>query len=168
MPVSKKPRAKRKLHAGHKDTVSKLFDGDAPMTGDERIGVLTSVHAAAAALSRGDGEKGAWDTLVYCMNIAVILCETAGNKEVGLLPVYGAMNALITMRERHDKTGRIMFGVDELPALNAGIGIWESLVDSVSRRQYVRASEEVLVRLKRGRSVKVRESGQTERFALAA
>jgi hypothetical protein len=166
VPVSKKPRKPRKLPAGRKDTISKLFDGDAPITGDERVGVLTSVHAAASALSRGDGDKGEWDRLVYAMNIAVILCETAGNKEVGLQPVYDAMNALIAMRERHQETGRLVFGVNELPALNAGIEVWEALVDTVSRRQYVRASEEVLTRLSHGRSIKVQAGGKTARFAL--
>jgi hypothetical protein len=149
-----------------KDVISTLFNGDLPLQGDERTNVLTSVHAAALSLARGDGQKDAWDKLVYAMNISIILCETAGNKEVGLQALYGAQNALIDCAERYNTTGRLVFGPGGLPALNGGIHVFEALVDTVTRRQYVRASDEVLRRLNAGKAVQIRRGRVTERFEL--
>jgi hypothetical protein len=149
-----------------KNHITTLFGGDLPLQGDERTKVLTSVHAAALSLAQGDGQKDAWDKLVYAMNISVILCETAGNKEVGLQALYDAQNALIDAAERYNATGRLVFGPGGLPALNGGIHIFEAIVDTVTRRQYVRASDEVLRRLEAGKAVQIRRGKVTERFEL--
>lgn len=149
-----------------KDVVTTLFNGDLPLQGDERTKVLTSVHAAALSLAQGDGFKDAWDKLVYAMNISVILCETAGNKEVGLQALYDAQNALIDAAERYNETGRLVFGPGGLPALNGGIHVFEQIVDTVTRRQYVRASDEVIRRLNAGKAVQIKRGRTTERFEL--
>ena len=153
-------------HVDRKDVISTLFNGDQPLQGAERTNVLTSVHAAALSLSRGDGMKSAWDSLVFAMNISIILCETAGNKEVGLQALYDAQNALIDAAERYNASGRLVFGPGGLPALNGGLHVFEQLVDTVTRRQYVRASDEVLRRLEAGKAVQIRRGKTTERFEL--
>jgi hypothetical protein len=149
-----------------KDVITTLFNGDLPLQGDERTKVLTTVHAAALSLARGDGEKSSWDALVSAMNIGLILCETAGNKEIGLQALYDAQNALIDAAERYNATGRLVFGPGGLPALNGGIHVFEQIVDTVTRRQYVRASDEVLRRLNAGKAVQIRRGRTTERFEL--
>lgn len=143
-----------------------LFNGDAPLAGDERIKVLTSVHAAALSLVNGSGEKSAWDQIVCAMNIALILCETSGNREIGLNAIYDAQNALIEMAERFHHTGRLVFGIGGLPAVNGGIHVFDQLVDTVSRRQYVRASDECMRRLDAGKAVQIKRGKVTERFEL--
>jgi hypothetical protein len=149
-----------------KDVITTLFNGDLPLQGDERTNVLTSVHAAALSLSRGDGQKDAWDRAVFAMNISIILCETAGNKEIGLQVLYDAQNALIDAAERYNATGRLVFGPGGLPALNGGLHVFEQLVDTVTRRQYVRASDEVIRRLNAGKAVQIKRGRITERFEL--
>ncbi len=149
-----------------KDVITTLFNGDQPLQGDERTKVLTSVHAAALSLARGDGQKDAWDKLVFAMNISIILCEAAGNKEIGLQVLYDAQNALIDAAERYNATGRLVFGPGGLPALNGGLHVFEQLVDTVTRRQYVRASDEVIRRLNAGKAVQIKRGRVTERFEL--
>jgi hypothetical protein len=165
MPGNKKPRKARKV-ISTKDVVSMLLDGDEPLKGEERIAVLTSVHAAARSLARGDGLKGAWDSIVSALNISLVLCEGAGNKEIGLEAVYDAQNAMIAIAERFHRTDRLVFSGDELVAMNGGIHVFEELVETVSKRQYVRASEEMLKRIEKRQVVKIQRGQKAERFEL--
>jgi hypothetical protein len=165
MPTPKKPRKSRKLVA-RKDVVSTLFNADEPMQGVEKLEVLTSVHMAALALSRGTGTKNEWDTLVVTGNIAIVLCESAGNRNIGLEPLYAMQNSMIAVCERFQEIGRFVLSGDELRSMNAGIALFEQLVDTVSRRQYVRACAEYTRRLNAGKAVQIRRGQATERFAL--
>lgn len=165
MAGNKKPRGKRKLFE-KKDCVSTLFNADQPMQGAERIEVLTSVHMAALNLSRGEATKNEWDTIVVTMNIAIVLCESAGNREIGLQPIYDAQNAMIAVCERFQERGKFVLTGAELRAMNSGIALFEQLVDTVSRRQYVRACAEYTRRLNAGKAVRIKRGVATERFAL--
>jgi hypothetical protein len=143
-----------------------LQNADEPMHGEERLEVLTSVHMAALALSRGTATKAEWDTLVIGMNIAIVLCESAGNGEIGLAALYDAQNAMIEVAERFHMRGSFVLTGDELRALNGGIHVFEALVDTVSRRQYTRACAEYTKRLNAGKAVQIRKGQTTERFEL--
>jgi hypothetical protein len=50
--------------------------------------------------------------------------------------------------------------------MNGGIHVFEALVATVSRRQYVRACAEYTRRLDAGKAVQIRKGKPTERFAL--
>jgi hypothetical protein len=165
MPSNKKPRKPRKV-IEPKNHVMYLYDADAPMKGEERLEVLTSIHAAALALSRGEGTKDQWDTIVVGMNVAIVLCETAGNREIGLRALYDTQNAMIDVCERFQARGKFILTGAELAAMNGGIHVFEALVATVSRRQYVRACAEYTKRLNAGKAVQIRAGKPTERFAL--
>jgi hypothetical protein len=165
MPSNKKPRKPRKV-IEPKNHVMFLYDADAPMKGEERLEVLTSVHMAALALSRGEGTKNEWDVIVIAMNIAIVLCETAGNREIGLKALYDTQNAMIDVCERFQARGNFVLTGEELTAMNGGIHVFEQLVATVSRRQYTRACAEYTRRLNAGKAVQIRKGKQTERFAL--
>lgn len=159
---SRKPRKLREV----KNHVMHLYDADSPMQGEERIEVLTSVHMAALAFSRGTATKDEWDTIVIAMNVAIVLCETAGNREIGLQALYDTQNAMIDVCERFQVRGRFVLTGEELRALNGGIHVFEALVDTVSRRQYTRACAEYTKRLSAGKAVQIRKGKATERFEL--
>jgi hypothetical protein len=165
MPSSKKPRKPRKLREV-KNHIMYLKNADEPMQGEERIEVLTSVHMAALSFSRGTATKGEWDTIVIGMNIAIVLCESAGNGEIGLRALYDAQNAMIEVAERFHVRGSFVLTGDELRAMNGGIHVFEALVDTVSRRQYTRACAEYTKRLNAGKAVQIRKGKATERFEL--
>jgi hypothetical protein len=166
MPGNKKPNRKPRKLIEPKNHVMYLYDADAPMQGEERIEVLTSAHMAALALSRGEGTKNEWDVIVIAMNIAIVLCETAGNREIGLKALYDTQNAMIDVCERFQARGNFVLTGEELKAMNGGIHVFEQLVATVSRRQYVRACAEYTRRLDAGKAVQIRNGRATERFAL--
>lgn len=166
MAGNKKPKRKLRKLREVKNHIMYLQNADEPMHGEERLEVLTSVHMAALALSRGTATKAEWDTLVIGMNIAIVLCESAGNGEIGLRALYDAQNAMIDVAERfHVRSSFVLTG-DELRALNGGIHVFEALVDTVSRRQYTRACAEYTKRLNAGKAVQIRKGQTTERFEL--
>jgi hypothetical protein len=165
MPSSKKPRKPRKLREV-KNHIMYLQNADEPMQGEERLEVLTSVHMAALSFSRGTATKAEWDTIVIGMNIAIVLSESAGNREIGLRALYDAQNAMIEVAERFHVRDSFVLTGDELRAMNGGIHVFEQLVDTVSRRQYTRACAEYTKRLSAGKAVQIRKGKATERFEL--
>jgi hypothetical protein len=162
---TKKPRKPRKLREV-KNHIMYLQNADEPMQGEERLEVLTSVHMAALSFSRGTATKAEWDTIVIGMNIAIVLSESAGNREIGLRALYDAQNAMIEVAERFHVRDSFVLTGDELRAMNGGIHVFEALVDTVSRRQYTRACAEYTKRLSAGKAVQIRKGKATERFEL--
>jgi hypothetical protein len=167
MPANKKPRKPHK-RIEPKNHVEFLLDADAPMKGEERLEVLTSVHIAAIDLCSGTATKDRWDEIVVAMNIAAMLCETAGNKERALQAVYDTLNTMIDVAERYQASQAYTLTPGDLSAINGGIHVFEQLVDTVSRRQYTRACAEYTKRLAAGKAVQIRAGLPTRRFALTS
>jgi hypothetical protein len=147
-----------------KNVISSLFNANEPMPERERIEVLTQIHSAAIALSRGYGTSAHWDELVIGFNIAVNVCAMATNAHIGLSAVNGARNALINVRERAHEVGRYGFTGDELIAVNGGIHVYEQIVSTVSRRQYVAACAKYTRELNTGQAMKIKQGQKTKRF----
>jgi RES domain-containing protein len=103
---------------------------------------------------------------VNALNIALVLAEDAGNNEIGLEVIYAAQNAMIAVAERYHRTQRLVFAGDELRDLNAGIALFENMVETVTKRQYTRAAAETVNRKNRGDVVRIKKDGQTKRFEL--
>jgi hypothetical protein len=168
MAGNKKPRKAHVPKSKRKDIISFLFDGNVPLDASTRTSILTAVHAAAVSLSRGTNDKSAWHTVTNALNIAQILCEDAGNNEIGLSIVYAAQNAMIDAAENFHKHERLAFGVGGLPAANAGIELFEQLLETVTKLQYTRAAGESVRRLEAKQVVMVRRGKETKRFELEA
>lgn len=168
MPSNRKPRKKYVPRVGTKDTITTLFDGDKPIQGELRDKVLLTVHIAAQNLAKGESVQDDWGALVTAMNISLILCERANNKHIGLNAVYDACNALINVQERFFEKGRRVATGDELTAINGGIHVFEEMVDTVSKRQYVWASDQIEKRMKEGMSMGVHPGKKTARYELRA
>lgn len=151
-------------HIDRKDFISALFNANDPMPERERIEMLTPVHAAALALSRGIGEAAHWDELIVTFNIAVNVCAMATNAHIGLNAVNEARNALIGVRERAHELGRFVFTGEELGAVNGGIHVFEQIVATVSRRQYVQACAKYTRDLNAGKARKIKQGQQNKRF----
>lgn len=174
MPVSKRRKDGKKYvpklnpFSKGQDTITTLFDGDKPLQGELRDKVLLTVHIAAQNLARGESEQDDWGAVVTAMNICLILLERAKNKHIGLQAVYDACNALIEVQERFFAIGRRVLRGEELTAINGGIHVFEEIVDAVSKRQYVWASDQIEQRMKKGQSVGVRPDTKIERYELRA
>lgn len=171
--ATKKKRSKAyKPRERRNDILPLLFESDQPLPDHQRASILIALHGAIASMAKGTGTHDDWHTIVNALNTAQLICEGAGYKEVGLEVVYAAQNAMIGVAERckHPGSpahGRLVFGVGELPALNEGVALYETMIETVTKRQYTRAIQEALRRLQAGSVVKVQREG-TPRFALAA
>lgn len=169
MPTSKAKRGKAyKRRPVQTDAVMFLMNGDEPLDQGLRTTILTTVHASAAGLAHGSCDKESWNVLVNALNIALVLAEDAGNNEIGLEVIYAAQNAMIAVAERYHRTQRLVFAGDELRDLNAGIALFENMVETVTKRQYTRAAAETVNRKNRGDVVRIKKDGQTKRFELRA
>src|SRR5262249_18779932 len=115
--------------------------------------------------ARGESEHDDWGALATAMNVCLILCEGANNKHIGLRAVYDAANALMTIQERFYEKGRRVAKGDELTAINGGIHVFEELVETVSKRKYVWASDQIEKRMRQGQSVGVAPGKKTARYA---
>lgn len=166
MAGNKKPRKRYVPKVGTKDTISTLFEGDEPLKGELKEKVLLTVHLCALAMSKGEATQEDWGGLVSACNLGLILCERAGNKEMGLKAIYDASNALISVQERFFAIGRRVATGEELTAINGGIHVFEEMVETVSKRQYVWASDQIEKRMKEGRSVGVAPGQKTARYEL--
>ncbi|CAG2132370.1 hypothetical protein [Cupriavidus numazuensis] len=170
--TTKKRDKAYKPREARRDVLALIFEGDQPLPDHQRATILMSLHGSVRSMARGTGCAQDWHTIVNALNTSQMLCENAGNKEIGLEVVYAAQNAMINVAEacknpnspRHGKLG---FGPGDLPALNEGIAFYETLLEGVTKRQYTRAIQEAVRRLEMGAVVKVQKEG-TKRFALAA
>jgi hypothetical protein len=166
MGQSKKPRKKYRPKAGRKDTVTTLFDGDEPLKGELKEKVLMTTHLCATRLAQGNGTQQDWGAIVTAMNLSMVLCERAKNQNVGLAAVYDANNALISVQERFFEIGRRVFKGDELVAMNGGLHVFDQLVETVSKRQYVWASDQVEQRMYDGFSIAIGPGQKKTRYEL--
>lgn len=99
MGTTKKPRKRYMPKSKRTDIISFISNGSEPLDANTRTSILTAVHAAAFSLSRGTNEKDAWHTVTNALNIAQILCEDAGNREIGINVIFAAQNAMIECAE---------------------------------------------------------------------
>lgn len=166
MAGNKKPRKRYVPKVGTKDTVTTLFEGDEPLKGELKEKVLMTVHLCALSMSKGEATQEDWGALADTMNISLILCERAGNKEIGLRAIYDACNALISVQERFFEVGSRECTDEELEAVNGGIHVFEAIVETVTKRQYVWASDQIERRMKEGKSLGVCPGVKTKRYEL--
>lgn len=170
MSRNKKPRKPYVARSKRKDIISFIFNGNEPLEVSMRTPILTAVHAAAFSLSRGTNDKSAWHTVTNALNIAQILCEEAGNREIGLEVIYAAQNAMIEAAENFNERGHLAFGrngENGLCAMNTGIELFERLLETVTKLQYTRAAGESVRRSESKQVVMVRRGKVTKRFQLA-
>ena len=156
----------RKPRLVKNNIVSNLFNADDPMPEHDRVAVLTELHSAVFALSRGFGEAHHWDTVIIGMNIAVNVCAMATNAHLGLNAVNEARNALISVRERAHEIGRYVFTGDELGAVNGGIHVYEQIIETVGRRQYVAACKKFTREMDSGKAMKIKQGQHNKRFKM--
>jgi hypothetical protein len=168
MGTTKKPRKRYMPKSKRKDIISFISNGSEPLDAGTRTSILTAVHAAAFSLSRGTNDKDAWHTVTNALNIAQILCEGAGNREIGINVIFAAQNAMIEAAENFHRRARLVFGTGGLPAVNAGIELFEQLIETVTKLQYTRANGEAIHRVESRQVVRVKRGALTKRFELEA
>lgn len=160
---TKKPYTPRPVSS---EFVARLAEGDLPMGEAERRTLQLRLSAAVTAFLQGKATREDWGLLVGAFNTAAALCETAGNGQIGLDILYAAQDAMINVAERHIHTNKLGLSGDELARVNDGLDLFEQLIAIVTKRQYLRAKDEVYRRMAAGRVVKIKRTG-TPRLSTA-
>lgn len=136
-----------------------LFESDQPLSQSDRATILGAAHWAVQALARGAATRDDWHTIVNALNASQVLCEKAGNREVGLAVVYAAQNAMINVGERCKALGALRLGVGDLPKINEAMALYEDLLATVTKRQHAAALIEADRRIRAGNVVRLKKEG---------
>lgn len=166
MAGTKKPRKAHRPREIRNDIPALLFESDQPLPDHQRASILIAAHASVSALARGSATSDDWHTIVNAMNISQILCEGAGNKEVGLNVIHAAQNAMIEVGERCKHIGRLGVSGDGLRTINEAMALYEQLLEAVTKRQFTTAIKEADRRIKAGNVVRLKREG-TRRMSAA-
>ena len=103
------------------------------------------------AIRYGKGSESDFDTLACIVNVSTIRCEQIGGDNTEALNVcYAGMDALMKMKERSQRTGKIGFGVGEMDAITAALNFHEQLIELSTPKQMADALRQVLYRIEAG------------------
>lgn len=159
MPSTKKPRKAYKPRERRLDNAALIFEGDQPLPDDTRNTILMPFHEAIRRIAHEDAPPSCWKKVVDGFNTAAAMCEQAGNSAIGLEIIYAGQNAMIAVRERMHQHNTLRFGANELPAINEAAALYETLLKTVSKRQYTKAVKECARRQAQNLVVKVKPFG---------
>lgn len=113
----------------------------APLPPENQTSTVTAYHVAIDAMTNGSANLTHFDTLVYAMNIAVILMEQGlGDEDIEL--IRAAQDGLTR--------GKLGLDGDALQALKAAAIVHEAHVAVATRGELVDAINEMHARVERG------------------
>jgi len=110
---------------------------------------VLAYHVAIDAMTAGTANLNHFDTLVYAMNIAVILMERGlGAEDIDLIRT--AQDGLARAKQRYLEHGKLGLDGDALKALKAAAIVHEAQVAVATRGELVDAINEMHARVERG------------------
>ena len=118
---------------------------DASQKTDESIALRVSLEA----LRTGRADESAFHALTAAVNVSMVLCER-GNGGDYLPDILKALDSLLRVWQRAQKTGRWLFDGAGWQHVNHAIDIHEAQLASISRREASDAYREVIRRIDRG------------------
>lgn len=103
------------------------------------------------AIRYGKGTESDFDTLACIVNVCLIRTEQIGGDKTNAMKVcHDAMEALMKMKDRAHRTGKIGFGVGEMDALVNALDLHEQFIELSTPKQMADALREVLSRIQSG------------------
>lgn len=120
-----------------------------PLPVDNQVNVVISYHTSIDAMTGGYATTVHFDTLVYAMNLGIILAER-GICEEYAEAIMPAMQGLLRAKNRYHKIGKFGLDGDALVALKAVAGMHEDQIAQATRGQLEAAINEMHARLGRG------------------
>lgn len=110
---------------------------------------VTAYHVAIDAMTNGSANLTHFDTLVYAMNIAVILMEQGlGDEDIEL--IRAAQDGLARAKQRYLTRGKLGLDGDALQALKAAAIVHEAQIAVATHGELVDAINEMHARVERG------------------
>lgn len=116
---------------------------------ENQTNTVTAYHVAIDAMTTGSANLTHFDTLVYAMNIAVILMEQGlGDEDIEL--IRAAQDGLARAKARYLDRGKLGLDGDALQALKAAAIVHEAHVAVATRGELEDAINEMHARVERG------------------
>ncbi|MEX3924379.1 hypothetical protein AB4Y36_10160 [Paraburkholderia sp. BR10936] len=143
-PQNRRTRGVSRMNAGMNLIFSKQGMDD---TQRNTLGI--AYHVALSQIERGHGDETHFSTLACAMNIGIVLAESGAGAE-SIDAFKGAIQALVRMRDRADKTGRWGLDGDGIVDLRLAVSLHDSQLEICSRRMVMAARDEVHRRIEAG------------------
>lgn len=129
MPSSKKPRKKKSL------AVSSL-----PITirhsAETETALQLAPHAELMKFREGIATEESWHTITARLNVGLVaLTRSRGQTKA----VETALNAMLKVKTRHEKTGKWMLSGQDYKEIGLGLGDTDSVQLSLTRKQFAEA-----------------------------
>lgn len=149
MPTSSKPR--KKYRPRPVSNPLSAISEHIPFDQQEITKLAVPPRLAIEAIRYGKGTESDFDTLACIVNVCLIRTEQIGGDKTDAMAVcHDAMEALMKMKERAQRTGKIGFGIGEMDALVPALDLHEQLIELSTPKQMMDALRQVLHRIQTG------------------
>jgi hypothetical protein len=142
----KKYRPKPKSAFGGLKTIIDRRVSEAPLTDERQTNVVLSYHTSIQAMRGGFAQQCHFDTIVYALNIGVILAENGIGEEY-LTMLGSAMNAMRRCKDRYLKIGKFGLDGDGLKALEAVADVHQAQMEVATQGELKAAIDEMYRRI---------------------
>lgn len=127
MPSSKKPRKPYRPKRVLRNPIEWVVTGVKPATEDAQTKLKVGLHWSMAKITKGEGDTTDWQNVSDALNVSMVLCEMGLGKEY-LPELETAMYAMVDLRDRYKKTGRMVLKALEMQAINLGLELHDEQI----------------------------------------
>ena len=133
MPSNKKPRKRKTQKAS-------LLPITIRHSEETEIALQLAPHAELMKFREGIATEESWHTIVARLNVGLVaLQQNHGQTKA----VEAALNAMIKVKERNQKTGKWILSGQDYKEIGLGLGDTDSAQLSLTRKQFAKAIEYV-------------------------
>ena len=115
------------------------------------------VRAANAVVRAGQATEQNMADIAAAINLAMVLCERAGNNSEALQIVFDAQDALLRAQRHHAHAGRWCLDGPGIGEIAAALSLYEQLLGAITALQLTAAIREAWKRAERGLVLEIRE-----------
>lgn len=102
---------------------------------EQKLHMKLIPHQELDRLRTGDGNEVSWNTIVCRLNIGGVMSVKQNFSEDPTPTIRAALNAMVALQERREKTGRYVATGDELRAIGEGLNLVDDMQDATTRRE---------------------------------
>ncbi len=149
MANSKKPRKSYRPKGVITNPMDYLLSGLAKPDEDIKLNLRVKFHLAMANITQGNGRPEDWAMVADAINVCIVLSEMDFGREF-YQDLVDAQQAMLDLKERYRRTGRLVPTGDEMQAINVALDLHDQQIDLVRTIDVERAVFTVQKRLAAG------------------
>lgn len=149
MANTKRPRKAYRPKVVISNPLDYVLSGYAPPSEDVKVNLRIKFHLAMTRIAKGEADKDDWGIVADAINVCVVLCEMGFGREF-YPDLVAAQQAMLDMKARYKKTGKIILKGDEMQKINVALDLHDQQIDLVRTIDVERAVFSVQQRLRNG------------------